>query len=269
MAKKYYVVWKGRETGIFLTWAECKAQVDRFNGARYKSFPTLAEAETAFGSTGTPNPNSTPAKSNSTASKKSPKANVSKANASNTTKEKLTQQTIDMMPFDIKIFTDGGCEPNPGKAGTGIAVYSANVLSELWYGKYQSFGTNNTAELNGLYEAMLLAKQKLAQGQTVSIYCDSMYAIQCITTWAKSWSAKGWKKSGGEIKNLDLIQPMYSLYLEIKENIDIYHVNGHVGIEGNELADRMSIVAIDSAEEGFVLYSDLSDIDKILGLRTG
>ena len=49
MAKKYYVVWKGRTPGIFNTWNECKAQVDGFAGARYKSFPTLGEAESAFG----------------------------------------------------------------------------------------------------------------------------------------------------------------------------------------------------------------------------
>ncbi|MBE3780508.1 ribonuclease HI, partial [Vibrio parahaemolyticus] len=28
MAKKYYVVWKGREAGIFTTWAKCKSLVD-------------------------------------------------------------------------------------------------------------------------------------------------------------------------------------------------------------------------------------------------
>lgn len=48
MAKKYYVVWQGRDTGIFTDWNACKKQVDKFAGAQYKSFKTLAEAETAF-----------------------------------------------------------------------------------------------------------------------------------------------------------------------------------------------------------------------------
>ena len=49
MAKqKFYVVWKGRKTGIFLTWDECKKQVDAFAGAEYKSFETKALAENAF-----------------------------------------------------------------------------------------------------------------------------------------------------------------------------------------------------------------------------
>ncbi len=48
MAGKYYVVKSGRKTGIFNTWAECKALVDGFSGAVYKSFKTKKEAENYF-----------------------------------------------------------------------------------------------------------------------------------------------------------------------------------------------------------------------------
>lgn len=43
-AKKIYAVRKGRTTGIFQTWADCKAAVDGYTGAVYKGFPTLQEA---------------------------------------------------------------------------------------------------------------------------------------------------------------------------------------------------------------------------------
>lgn len=46
--KKYYVVWKGRETGVFDSWEECKNQVQGFEGAQYKSFKTREMAEKAF-----------------------------------------------------------------------------------------------------------------------------------------------------------------------------------------------------------------------------
>lgn len=45
---KYYVVWKGRKTGIFTTWAECEKQVKGFVGAQYKAFGSSHEAEAAF-----------------------------------------------------------------------------------------------------------------------------------------------------------------------------------------------------------------------------
>ena len=44
--KKFYVVRKGKNPGIYSTWDECKKQVDGFSGAEYKSFGTLIEAET-------------------------------------------------------------------------------------------------------------------------------------------------------------------------------------------------------------------------------
>ncbi|MDD6858254.1 MAG: ribonuclease H family protein [Lachnospiraceae bacterium] len=49
MAKKYYAVRKGKTAGIYMSWDDCKAQVQRFSGAEYKSFPTITEAEAYMG----------------------------------------------------------------------------------------------------------------------------------------------------------------------------------------------------------------------------
>lgn len=43
--KKTYAVRRGRETGLFQTWADCQKQVIGFSGAEYKSFKTLKEAQ--------------------------------------------------------------------------------------------------------------------------------------------------------------------------------------------------------------------------------
>ena len=45
--KKFYVVWEGRKTGVFTSWKVCKTQIDGFEGAQYKSFASLDEAEIA------------------------------------------------------------------------------------------------------------------------------------------------------------------------------------------------------------------------------
>lgn len=49
MPQKYYAVRKGKKTGIFNTWDECKKNVDGFSGAQYKSFKTKEEALTYIG----------------------------------------------------------------------------------------------------------------------------------------------------------------------------------------------------------------------------
>ena len=46
--KKFYVVWNGRVPGIYETWNDCKAQVDGFENAKYKSFENLSEAQEQF-----------------------------------------------------------------------------------------------------------------------------------------------------------------------------------------------------------------------------
>ena len=48
-AKKYYAVKRGKATGIFRTWEECRASVEGYPGAVYKGFPGLEEAESYLG----------------------------------------------------------------------------------------------------------------------------------------------------------------------------------------------------------------------------
>ncbi|QYJ87603.1 ribonuclease H family protein [Shewanella mesophila] len=251
MATKYYVVWAGRETGIFTSWPQTKALVDGFAGARYKSFKTEAEAKAAFGK-------------GSSRQTKSPTKTVTK------TATKSVSATSAIANSDVDIYTDGGCEPNPGKAGSGLALYRHGKLSELWYGLYNPNGTNNTAELNALYQALLIAKTELEQGHSVHIHSDSQYSINCITNWAYGWKAKGWKrKTAGDIANLTIIQSAHALYDSLKEKLIISHVAAHVGIEGNELADRMSIYAVDQQSRDFIRYPEPFVLADILALRAG
>lgn len=255
MAKqKFYVVWSGKTPGIYTDWASCKAQVDGVAGAKYKSFTTRELAEQAYrGGAGTGG--SKPAAARGT--KRS--SGVKTYNAAE----------VSAIDASVKIFTDGGCEPNPGQAGTGISVYRNGVLSELWFGLYNAHGTNNTAELNGLMHGLLIAKDEINNDQQVVIFCDSRYAIQCITQWAAGWEKRGWTRPSGEIKNLELIKEIYALYQSVSDDIQILHVNGHVGVEGNELADRMSMVAINRQIEDFVQWQESMNVDEVLALRAG
>lgn len=243
--KKYYVVWVGKTPGIYSTWPEAERQIKGFPGAKFKSFPTLALAEEAYAQ-------DKPATVRKPAS---PRAKVAA-----TGKRSIA---------DIEIYCDGACDPNPGQAGTGIAIYKSGALDQLWYGLYNPAGTNNTAELLGLYHALVFANRFIASGHSVAILCDSRYAIECVTNWAFGWKAKGWKRKGGAIMNLDLIQAAHALYVEIADRIRVLHVAGHAGIEGNELADRMSVIAIKRREAGLRQYTETLSTAAILALPKG
>jgi ribonuclease HI len=249
MAKKFYVVWRGAKTGVFSDWPTTLALVDGFSGARYKAFPTLAEAEAAFRS-GAP-------------------ARSTEARAPAQPRIARTDHADAVAAFDTVIFCDGACEPNPGKAGSGMAVYRTGVLESLWYGAYTPVGTNNTAELNALLQALKLAKTEIDAANTVQVRSDSTYGLNAITKWAAGWKKRGWRKADGEIKNLEIIQELHALYEEIAEAVNLQHVSAHVGIEGNELADRMAMLAVERRAVEWRRFEDTLDIARLLKMRAG
>jgi len=163
----------------------------------------------------------------------------------------------------LEIYCDGACQGNPGRAGSGLAIYGVDKSKPtLLYGEFEPMGTNNTAELNALYKALLIAREYDGGGR-VTILSDSKYSIDCITTWAYGWKRNGWKKKGGEIKNLEIIKLAHGLYEEIKGTVTIKHVKGHSGVEGNELADRMAVLAVKSKEINYK-KCDYDSIEEIL-----
>lgn len=261
MAKKYYVVWKGAKTGVFEQWNDVKSYTQGRADAQYMGFESKAEAELAFQSTYT---KALTQRSMSKGTTTKPTSYVKGSNSAVNSSAAPTKNA------DINIYCDGACSPNPGKSGTGMAVYQQQQLVELWYGLYEPMGTNNTAELNGMLEAFKYAQVHIKQGKTVQVLSDSKYSIDCITKWAKGWQAKGWTRGKGEeIKNLEVIKQCFSLYQTSKAQLIISHVKGHANIEGNELSDRMAVLARTKRTEGFVQYQDTLDIKAILAMPSG
>jgi ribonuclease HI len=241
--QKYYVVWQGRKTGIFTDWPSTQASVAGFSGASHKSFLTRAEAEAAYQAKPAPirRPSASPAKA-----------------TQSTTSTQSSSYVLDPA-FDIHIFCDGGCDPNPGKSGSGVAVYESGKLSKMYHGLHAGKGTNNTAELNALHQAMLIATEKLQENKKVQILSDSTYSIKAMTQWGQNWKRTGRMDGKGKpLANAELIREMFDVYSMIGSKIDITHVSAHIGIEGNELADRLSTLAIRGKITAFVEYDNLS-----------
>lgn len=128
----------------------------------------------------------------------------------------------------IVYYTDGSASPNPGPGG--FAVIRDNQ-PHIIGGESGEVTTN--IRMEGL---AIKAALEDAKGQECQIYTDSEFWINVITKWAPGWEAKGWKKKGGEIKNLDIVQAVYQLYRSSRAVLT--WVRGHEGDEGNEMADE-------------------------------
>lgn len=127
---------------------------------------------------------------------------------------------------DIIVFTDGSTLNNQVKGnrsgGVGVFFNDGNTMNiSLSLKETPNFKvTNNVAELM----AVVLAIEKIIgniklEKKNIIIYTDSMYVINIVTIWGKSWEKNDWKKSNNKkVDNLDLVKKIYfySLNLPIK-----------------------------------------------------
>lgn len=134
----------------------------------------------------------------------------------------------------ITYYTDGSASPNPGPGGFAVIRDGRPYL----LGGEPSGGETTNIRMEGL--AIKTALEDAA-GAECQIYTDSEFWINVITKWAPGWEANGWKKKGGEIKNLDIVQTVYPLYKASQATLT--WVRGHEGDEGNELADEWANAA--------------------------
>lgn len=135
-------------------------------------------------------------------------------------------------------YTDGSASPNPGPGG--FAVIDLDAKKPVALGKE----ANST---NIRMEAMaLIAAYKIAEAGD-EIKTDSEFWVNVVTKWAPTWKANGWTKKTGPIKNLELVQELFALY-ESKPGVNLIWTRGHVGTEGNELADEWANKARQGAE---------------------
>lgn len=122
--------------------------------------------------------------------------------------------------------TDGSASPNPGPGGFAVIK---NLTPHILGGEP---GQTTNIRMEG---RAIIAALADAGTDECQIHTDSEFWINVITKWAIGWERSGWKKKGGEIKNLDLVQEAVPLYRGA--NATLIWVRGHNNDEGNELAD--------------------------------
>lgn len=132
------------------------------------------------------------------------------------------------------VFTDGGCQPNPGPGGWGyVHVVDGEVMSHK-HG-HSPDTTNNRMELTALIEAY----SALPNDACIDIHSDSQLCVKTVNEWARGWEKKGWKRSTGPIANLDLVQKLWSLAQE-HPSVSLKWIKAHNGWLWNEYADSLS-----------------------------
>ncbi|MBX3048079.1 MAG: ribonuclease HI [Anaerolineales bacterium] len=136
------------------------------------------------------------------------------------------------MQSPITIYTDGSCLGNPGPGGWAALLRSPEGEQILSGGEPDT--TNNRMELT----AALRALQALPAGSQVEFYTDSQYLRKGITEWLPGWQARGWKRKGGALANVELWQ---ALAAAIKgHQIHWNWVKGHSTNRDNQRVDQLA-----------------------------
>ncbi len=156
---KFFVVWEGKEPGIYRSWVECKRQTHGYEGAIFKGFATEAEAREAM---------------------LSPAWDYIGKNAK---VKKPTKEQIEKvgMPDWESLSVDAACSGNPGVMEY-RGVYSKTGEEIFRQGPFKE-GTNNIGEFLALVHGLAMLKQK---DNLLPIYTDSKTAI----AWVKAKKAR-------------------------------------------------------------------------------
>tara|TARA_R110002124_G_scaffold17532_3_gene73277 strand:+ start:138503 stop:139141 length:639 start_codon:yes stop_codon:yes gene_type:complete len=148
--KKFYVVWYGNPAGIFGSWEECKRSIAGVKGAQYKSFPTFAEAKTAYNK------------------------EYADFKGKNTGKKTLSKEELAKIgePNLFSIAVDAASSGNPGKME--YRGVDTQTHKQLFHQGPFLQGTNNVGEFLALVHGLAFLKQ---QKSDRIIYSDSKIAI--------------------------------------------------------------------------------------------
>ena len=153
MAKqKFYVVWKGRKTGVFTSWQACSEQVQGYPEAEYKAFPNREAAEEAY---------------------QNPYEDY-KGKRVPTLSKAMLEVIGD--PIADSYCVDAACSGNPGLMEY-QCVHTTTRKRIFHQGPFEQ-GNNNTGEFLALVHALAFFADK---GIDTPIYSDSKVAM----TWVK------------------------------------------------------------------------------------
>ena len=237
--KKVYAVRQGKKTGIFYTWDACKAAVNGFSGAVYKSFPTEEEARAYLAGSGTcqieaaANAGSIKGQTGAAANTRS---GAGQTGATMYAENGSEPDNPDMpMAGQIIAYVDGSFEVSLGRYAYGCVILTpeGEIIRKFGGGNEPEAAAlrNVTGEMLG---AMNAVKWSLEHGYTA---VDIRYDYMGIEMWATG----GWKAKNP-------LTQKYAEYMQknaSKIKITFKKIAAHTGDKYNEEADQLAKAALE------------------------
>ena len=230
--KKVYAVRVGKEPGIYNTWAEAEAQVKGFQGAQFKSFSVVADAEAFM-------------KESTTEPAKTDEAKAAKKEAYQKASDEAEIDAVELSKEagTLVLYTDGSRKKKPDTEeivfGYGTVILDAGDVLHRFGGAsdHPTFAVyeNVAGETMAVVEGLKWVRQNRPDIKKLVLFYD----YQGVGQWAQgSWKAKN-------IMSQRYVAFMQSFRVETGIELVFNHVKGHMGNRFNEMADEEAGQAID------------------------
>jgi ribonuclease HI len=129
---------------------------------------------------------------------------------------------------------------NPGGAGSLLEVRTPDGIARRDVFISSPATTNNRMALAGAIATFALLSGK-GNRFRVTYVSDSEYLVKGVTEWVPGWMARGWRRKGGPVENLELWQRLMEALAG--HVVRWQWVRGHAGHVKNEYANHLAITA--------------------------
>lgn len=152
---------------------------------------------------------------------------------------KIAAQRMSGQSFpEIEIYTDGGCQPNPGRGGFAAVLVHSKKRLEVKGGFRLT--TNNRMEILAAIRGLEMLNRRCR----VTVYSDSRYVVDAMMKgWVKAWKSREWRRKDKSCpENVDLWERLEVLCQ--KHLVEFRWIRGHAGHRENERCDALSSEAL-------------------------
>lgn len=147
---------------------------------------------------------------------------------------------IAVVHLDESCLGNGREGENPGGFGGLIEARTASGVQRRDFYGHAPGTTNNRMALKGAITALQLLGAKGVRLRVLMV-SDSEYLVKGIRLWIPKWEARGWKRAGGPIENLQLWQALVDAAL--RHDVQWTWVRGHAGHPKNEYVNDLAVAA--------------------------
>ena len=146
---------------------------------------------------------------------------------------------------DESCLGNGTEPPNPGGNAALIEAPAGDSLARWDFFECSPHTTNQKMALAGAIAVLEWLRRRWQRADVVYV-SDSEYLIKGMSSWVKDWQARGWKRKGGAIENLELWQKL--VQAAAAHTVAWRWVRGHAGHPKNEYANTLAMHAAERQE---------------------